>query len=50
MNPTRINTSALPENLALLITGIGVAAVIVVVACAVVMHYVDRSKEQRSKQ
>jgi hypothetical protein len=50
MNPTRINTSALPDNLALLITGAAIAAIILIVLGAVVTDYVDKAKEQRSKK
>ncbi len=50
MNPTRINTSALPDDLVLLITGAAVAAIILIVLGAVVMDYVDKAKEKRSKK
>ncbi len=50
MNPTRINTGALQINLALLITGVALAAIILVVAWAVAIHYVDEAKEQRSNK
>jgi hypothetical protein len=50
MIPTRLDTSEVPDDLVLLIIGIALAAIVVVVAGAVVMDYVDKAKQQRSKK
>jgi hypothetical protein len=49
MYPTRINTDAIPVNLALLITGIGVVVIVLVIVGALVVDRVDsfRSATQR---
>jgi hypothetical protein len=41
MYPTRTNTDAIPVNLALLITGIGVVVIVLVIAGALVVDRVD---------
>jgi hypothetical protein len=50
MNPTRINTSGIPEDV-LLVINISVLAVIILCGALVgVTHYIDRSKERRAKK
>lgn len=50
MYPTRINTDAMPVNLALLITGIGVAVIVLVIVGAIVVDKVDKAREPRSRK
>jgi predicted RND superfamily exporter protein len=50
MYPTRINTDAMPVNLALLITGIGVAVIVLVIVGASVVDRVDKAKDRRSRK
>lgn len=47
MYPTRINTDAMPVNLALLITGIGVGVIALVIIGALVVDRVDKAKARR---
>jgi hypothetical protein len=50
MNPSRINTSGIPEDVLLLISGIVFAVIILCAALVGVTHCIDRSKERRSKK
>jgi hypothetical protein len=50
MYPTRINTDAMPVNLALLITGIGVAVIVLVIVGAVIVDRLEKAKSLRSRK
>lgn len=50
MYPMRINTDAMPVNLALLITEIGVAVIVLVIVGAVVVDRVDKAKDRQSRK
>lgn len=50
MNPTRINTSGMPDDVLLPITGIVFALIIACAALVGVVHYLDKSKKRRSKK
>lgn len=50
MNPSRINTSGIPEDVLLLINIIVFAVIILCATLVGVMHYIDRAKERRSKK
>lgn len=50
MYPTRINTDAMPVNLALLITGIGVAVIVLVVVGALVIDRLEKAKGRRARK
>ena len=50
MNPTRINTSGIPEDVLLVINIIVIAVIIPCGAVVGVTNYIDRSKERRAKK
>jgi len=50
MIPTRLNTSELPDNLVLIVTGIALASIALIVVWAVVMDRADKAKDPRSKK
>jgi hypothetical protein len=50
MHPTRINTDAMPVNLALLITGIAVAVIVLVIVGAVIVDRLEKAKSLRSRK
>lgn len=50
MNPARISTSGIPEDVLLLINVIVFAVIILCAALVGVMHYIDRARDRRFKK